>query len=196
MTPPFLFNSKEILCLLEKGSPVLFPTDTVPALAATPENAIHLWKLKKRPKNKPLILMGASAEQLLEFVLPIALEDAGNIAYSYWPGALTMVLPVISEIMEKLNPMGNSIGMRVPACNLAIDLLKVCGPLATTSANLSGHDPLLDPQEVSRCFPKLPLLGPTPWPKSSGLASTLIKWDSKGSWQLLRRGAVIPSEVG
>ena len=189
-------NSKDLSLLLEEGFPALFPTDTVPALAATPKNAINLWKLKKRPKNKPLILMGASAEQLLGFVLPIALEDACNIGSSYWPGALTIILPAISEILANLNPMGNSIGMRVPACTLAIDLLETSGPLATTSANLSGYDPLLDPQEVSSCFPEVPLLGPAPWPRASGLASTLIKWESKGRWQLLRRGAVIPSEVG
>ena len=91
--------------------------------------------------------------------------------------------------------MGDTIGLRVPACGLAIELLDKTGPLATTSANLSGHETLLEPKDISRCFPKVPLLGPLPWPPTSGLASTLIKWNSEGKWQLLRRGAVIPLEV-
>ncbi len=189
-------NPKDISLLLEEGSSVLFPTDTLPALAATPQYAINLWELKKRPKNKPLILMGSSAEQLLNFVLPVAFEDALEIGASYWPGALTLILPAISEIVAKLNPMGNSIGMRVPDSSLAKELLDMTGPLATTSANFSGEDALLEPEAIAKCFPKLPFLGPPSWPKSSGLASTLIKWESKGEWKLLRKGAVIPSEVG
>ena len=63
-----LFQAKDLALLIEQGSSALFPTDTLPALGASPENAINLWKLKNRPKNKPFILMGASSEQLLEFV--------------------------------------------------------------------------------------------------------------------------------
>ncbi len=195
MKIPFLIESNKLLQLLANGSPVAFPTDTVPALAAYPENAFHLWQIKKRPRNKPLILMGASVDSLLSYVLEDALNDAYRLASSYWPGAITMVLPANKEIVDMLNPGGGSIGLRVPACKLALDFLHQSGPLATTSANLSGFDPLINPEAFSEVFPELPLLGPAPWPKGSGLASTLIKWHGEGNWQLIRRGAVIPLEV-
>ena len=51
-------------CLAE-GQAVLFPTDTLPALASRPETAALLWRLKQRPADKPLILMGADLPQLI-----------------------------------------------------------------------------------------------------------------------------------
>ena len=49
---------------LQAGTAALFPTDTVPALAARPEAAAQLWQLKQRPARKPMILMGADPEAL------------------------------------------------------------------------------------------------------------------------------------
>ncbi len=196
MTTPLIFNSNQLIALLGKGSPIAFPTDTVPALATYPEHALNLWEIKNRPKHKPFILMGSSTKELLKYVLDEAFNDASQLATAYWPGALTMVLPAKRDIVAKLNPNGgSSIGMRVPKCNLALKFLRESGPLATTSANLSGFEPLIKPEEIALSFPDLPLLGPMPWPKPSGLASTVIKWSSKGKWQLLRRGAVMPLEI-
>ena len=187
-----LFNSGELRSLLNEGSPVLFPTDTLPALGTIPENADELWDLKNRPRTKPFIVMASSSEQLLDLILPEALEDASKIGSVYWPGALTMVLPAIGPIVKSLNPFGSSIGIRVPDCELALEFLEKSGPLATTSANLSGFEPLVSPMELSKIFPKIPLLGPIPWPLSSGLASTVIKWKGKGQWETLRKGSVSP----
>ncbi len=185
-----LFNSDDLVLLLKEGSPALFPTDTLPALAVIPEHANDLWSLKKRPRTKPFILMASSSAELFDFVLPEALKDAWEIGSAYWPGALTLVLPAKGSAVKFLNPFGSTIGMRVPACDLAIDLLKKSGPLATTSANLSGLEPLVSVMELSKTFPKVPLLGPLPWPKLSGLASTLIKWNGEGKWEMLRQGSV------
>ncbi len=190
-----LFGPEDLLINLRGGSPALFPTDTLPALATLPNFASKLWAIKNRPKSKPFILMGSKQEDLLQFVEPHALEDAFDFAQIYWPGTLTMVLPSSKELAGKLNPGGLSIGMRVPRCEMTQKLLERTGPLATTSANLSGEKPSLLPEEVAKCFPQLPLLGPLPWPKPSGLASTVISWEAKGSWQLIRRGAVMPEKL-
>ena len=74
---------------------------------------------------------------------------------------------------------------------MTIEFLERSGPLATSSANLAGQSPALSEMEVNSCFPQLPLLGPLPWPKASGMASTLIRWQQPGKWQILRNGAVI-----
>ncbi len=188
------YETEELLLLLNKGSAIAFPTDTLPALASLPENARDLWKLKKRPIKKPFILMGSSKEQLLDFVLAEAKEDFLRMS-TYWPGALTIVVPAIKTMVENLNPYGESIGMRVPECDMARKFLEKSGPLATTSLNLSGEQPSSDPKVISERFPQLPLLAPTPWPEPSGIASTLIEWKGLGRWYLLRVGSFIPNEI-
>ncbi len=188
---PLTLNAIALASKLRSGSAALFPTDTLPALAAYPDFASQLWKIKQRPLEKPLILMGAKSQDLFDFLLPNALEDAACLAKRYWPGALTMVLPADGPVVEALNPGELNLGIRVPACESALELLSQSGPLATTSANLAGEPPSLTAEDASKYFPDLPLLGPTPWPVVSGQASTVILWRKPGCWQLLRNGAVI-----
>ncbi len=180
---------------LDTGSAILLPTDTLPALAASPAYAYTLWKIKKRPLNKPLILMGSKQQELFKWVLHEARKDADSMASRYWPGALTIVLPSSGDLLKKLNPKANSLGYRIPDCSITNSFLDEVGPLATTSANISGEVPGLTAQEVAKDFPELPLLGPTPWPYQSGLASTVISWQSSGNWHLLREGPIIPEEI-
>ncbi len=180
---------------LKEGSPVIFPTDTVPALAVSPEFAFKLWNIKKRELSKPLILMGSSKNQLIKEVDNCAVQDALEMAERHWPGPLTMVLPCSGKIVDMLNPGCSSVGMRVPNNLHARRLIEKTGPLATTSANISGKSPCLTPQEAFISFPDIPVLGDIPWPISSGLASTVIKWEINGQWQILRRGVVIPKNI-
>ena len=133
--------------------------------------------------------MGGCLEDLFEFVKPCAIEDGLKMAKIHWPGALTIVLPTIGNLSENLNFNSNSLGLRVPALKLARDFLLKTGPLATTSANISGESPVKDALEASIRFPGVPILGPLPWPNSSGMASTVIEWH-EGNWKLLRAGAV------
>ena len=184
------FEISDFVAKLKKGSLALFPTDTLPALCAYPKFSKKIWTVKKRPSNKPLILMGGCLDDLFEFVNPCAIEDALKLADNYWPGALTIVLPTIGNFSKNLNCNSNSLGFRIPALELARDLLMKTGPLATTSANISGKAPVKDALEASIQFPGIPILAPVPWPNSSGMASTVIEWED-GKWNLLRAGSVI-----
>lgn len=188
-------DSETLVQNLKNGSAVLFPTDTLPALASSVQSANQLWNLKKRPRDKPLILMGSSPEELFQYVLPKAIDDVWLLANDYWPGALTLVVPASGEVVDALNPGSSSIGIRIPENEMTMHLLKKSGPLATTSANLSGEIPSMSAEDAATCFPQLPLLGPIPWPKPSGQASTVVAWRGQGCWQLLRRGAVIPKRI-
>tara|TARA_Y100001968_G_C19203186_1_gene640997 strand:- start:66 stop:650 length:585 start_codon:yes stop_codon:yes gene_type:complete len=187
------FTVPEVASMLNKGSLALFPTDTLPALSACPRYSEKIWEIKKRPLNKPLILMGGCLEDLFEFVKPSAVEDGLKMAKSYWPGALTIVLPTSCNFSKYLNYDSSSLGLRVPSLKLARDLLLETGPLATTSANISGQNPVKDELEASIRFPEIPILGPFPWPKTSGIASTVIEWKD-GKWNLLRSGSVVINE--
>lgn len=191
---PCLLEAPALAAHLEAGGPALFPTDTLPALAATVQEAHQLWALKDRPGEKPLILMGADLAQLVEVLGVTWREEWLAQARRCWPGAFTLVLPVEGEITAALNPGGTTLGLRVPACAMAQDLLRRSGPLATTSANRSGEPPATTASEASARFPAIPLLGPLPWPEASGMASTVMVWQEGGDWPVLRAGAGIPRE--
>lgn len=171
-------------CLL-RDEPVLFPTDTVPALAIRPFAAERIWALKRRPAHKPLILMGADLaqlEQALSFPwMPEWIEEGERV----WPGPITLVLPVPGPLCQALNPGGDSLGLRVPACPMTQALLRESGPLASTSVNLSGQTPALTAEEACGLFPDLPMLGPIPWPTGSGIPSEVRAWEQTG-WKVVR----------
>ncbi len=178
---------------LAAGEAALFPTDTLPALAARPEAAALLWRLKARPADKPLILMGADLPQLVAALGVSWREPWLDQARRCWPGAVTLVLPITGAITGQLHPGGTSLGLRVPACPPALRLLRLTGPLATTSANRSGEPPATTAVEAARRFPGLALLDPLPWPEGSGQASTVLAWrdpeDGEGDpWAVLRSG--------
>ncbi len=188
------FETSVLASKLKEGSLALFPTDTLPALGSCPKYAKKIWEIKKRPLIKPLILMGGCLEHLFEFVHPCAVEDGMKMAEVYWPGPLTIILPTIGCFSNYMNQNSDSLGLRVPDSQLARELLFRTGPLATTSANISGKAPVKDAFEASIQFPHVPMLSPTPWPKPSGMASTVISWDN-GNWTLLRTGSVFPKEI-
>jgi L-threonylcarbamoyladenylate synthase len=188
------FGISDLALKLKEGSLALIPTDTLPALCSYPKYSKKIWTVKKRPSSKPLILMGSCLNDLFEFVHPSAIEEGLKLAKIYWPGALTIVLPTIGNFSENLNFHSKSVGFRVPAERLARDLLMQTGPLATTSANISGEEPVKDAIEASIKFPGIPLLAPTPWPNSSGMASTVVEW-KKGKWNLLRSGSVVLKQI-
>lgn len=192
MTPEL--DPAELAKKLLQGEPAVIPTDTVPGLAAKPEHAQQLWHLKRRPADKPLILMAASAQLLLDAVDERCREDARQLIDRYWPGALTLVLPAKGVLVEQLNPGGNSLGIRIPACAPTLELLRHSGPLATSSANPAGQSPAASAAEAAALFPDVAQLT-QPWPPRSGLASSVLQWRSLDTWQVLRQGAVMLSDI-
>ncbi|MYG63530.1 MAG: L-threonylcarbamoyladenylate synthase [Synechococcus sp. SB0669_bin_7] len=168
---------------------IAMPTDTLPALATRPEAAGQLWQLKGRTLDKPLILMGAEADQLWQ-ALDIKPQAAWQKAVDHWPGALTLVVPHSGPLARWLNPaQPTSLGLRVPDHGATRALLRRSGPLATTSANRSAQPALLDPDAIALAFPQVLLAGPFPWSAPSGRASTVVAWRS-GQWVTIRAGAI------
>jgi len=188
------FEISDIATKLRNGSLAIFPTDTLPALCSYPKYAKKIWDIKKRPINKPLILMGGCLDDLFEFVEPSAIEAGIKMAKNYWPGPLTIILPTIGSFSNYMNQESSMLGFRVPDSELARKLLIETGPLATTSANISGEAPVKDAIEASIQFPNIPILTPIPWPKPSGMASTIISWNN-GTWSLIRAGSLVPNDI-
>ncbi|MEC4805245.1 MAG: L-threonylcarbamoyladenylate synthase [Jaaginema sp. PMC 1079.18] len=175
------------------GEVVSFPTDTVPALAVRPGNADLIFSLKQRSLDKPLILMGASWQQILPYLGGTSNEIAvwEKTTQKYWPGALTLVLRTSEAVPRAMNPRDPStLGVRIPDCAIALAILRETGPLATTSANRSGEPPLEDLGAIATAFPTVLALEGIASPPGSGLPSTVVRWTGRG-WEVLRQGSVL-----
>jgi len=190
-----LVDCKSALKILKSGLPIIFPTDTLPAIGCLPKFSNIIYKLKKRDKNKPLILMASEQKQLIDYVHESAKGDYENMASNYWPGALTMVIPSSEKQTTTLTSKDLTIGLRIPNSYMAQSLMKETGPLLTSSANISGIKGSITVESIALDFPSVKILGPIPWEKSSGKASTIIFWKKSGDWRMIREGDVLVREL-
>ncbi len=190
-----IVSQTELIAGALAGKIVSFPTDTVPALAVKPELAGQIFTIKQRSATKPLILMGASLAELLPYVTGTETELAiwQEVVQKFWPGALTLVLPASKRVPREMNPTDpHTIGIRVPNLAIARAILQQTGPLATTSANLSGQAPLVKISAIEIAFPDVLVLDEQELGEEqigSGLPSTVAKWTGTG-WQILRQGSI------
>lgn len=130
----------EAAAALERGDLVVMPTDTVYGVAGRLD--VHtidaLFALKERPYDKPLPVLGADVDSLAEVALFD--ERAMSLADRHWPGPLTLVLPRAEGFGLPLGRGGEgTVAVRVPAHPSSLELLRMSGPVAVTSANRSGE---------------------------------------------------------
>jgi L-threonylcarbamoyladenylate synthase len=189
-----IFMNLSLSVLIESakaGKLISFPTDTVPALATIPVQAELIYAAKQRSFDKPLILMAAKAEDLWDYVQGSQREYQiwQKIVNQYWPGALTLVLPASDKIPTVMNPLEpTTIGIRVPNHPVAQIILAQTGPMATTSANLSGQPALETKAAIEAQFPEVLTLESTEY-QGLGIPSTVAKWTGN-NWQILRQGSI------
>jgi L-threonylcarbamoyladenylate synthase len=135
--------------ILNNGGVVAFPTDTVYGLASLPfrEECVEcLFIIKGRNSTKAIaILIGKKDD--LKLVVREVTPLASRLSNQYWPGPLTLVLPGRLDLPTNLSPNG-TIGVRMPDHPVALALLRRTGPLAVTSANISGKGNTNSVQEV------------------------------------------------
>ena len=128
--------------IIKHGGLVAFPTETVYGLGADYANkkaVKRIYKVKKRPENKPLTLHISDMEMLKSFVVKIP-ELGKRLMKRFWPGPLTIILN--SNTCGKL-------GFRMPKNKVALELIKRCAvPIVAPSANMSGSRPPRDTGEV------------------------------------------------
>ena len=184
--------------ILAQGGLVAFPTETVYGLGADAtraEAAARIYAAKGRPSFNPLIAHVAdlaSAER--EGVIAGA---AGALARAFWPGPLTLVVPVQpGGSVSELSRAGlASVGLRVPSHPVALALLRAFGrPVAAPSANRSGH---VSPTSADHVLADLDGVidavidaGATP----VGIESTIAGCDGDDIY-LLRPGSITRAEL-
>jgi L-threonylcarbamoyladenylate synthase len=181
--------------LLRAGQLVAFPTETVYGLGANAldERAVAgIFRAKGRPAASPLIVHAASLEEARGLVTAWP-EDAERLARRHWPGPLTLVLPKRPEIPAIVTAGLNTVGIRVPAHPLAIDLIRAAGvPVAAPSANRFTELSPTCAEHVRRSLPEVFVLdgGPTP----VGIESTVLSLAGPKP-VLLRPGMVSRREI-
>jgi len=158
--------------LIREGGLVAFPTDTVYGLGVLVDNILaieQLYLVKERHTMKAIaVLIGKISH--LQLVTDKMNYLALRLGEEFWPGPLTLVVPRHASLPENLSP-SNTIGVRMPDHTVALELLKQTGPLAVTSANISGEPSSQTAQEVlSQLGRRIPLIldgGRTPGGKPS-----------------------------
>jgi L-threonylcarbamoyladenylate synthase len=135
--------------ILHNGGLVAFPTDTVYGLAALPFQAEFVERLyiaKGRNSERSIaVLLGEQSQ--LKLIAKDMGEMALRLADHFWPGPLTLFVPRLEILPDVLTPTP-TVGVRIPDHPFALALLRQAGPLAVTSANLSGHSNCNSAQEV------------------------------------------------
>ncbi len=174
---------------------IAFPTDTIYGIAGDPFSAAAIQKIytaKDRPEAKALPVLIGDLEQLESLVLFVS-ERVKRIANGFWPGALTLILPKRSGLPDNLSPYP-TIGVRMPNLAFTLELLRQTGPLATTSANISGGaDPLTADDVLSQLGGRVDLIldgGTT----AGGTASTVLDVTGPDP-QILRQGPITLPEI-
>jgi L-threonylcarbamoyladenylate synthase len=135
--------------ILNHGGLVAFPTDTVYGLAVFPFQEEYIERLfiaKGRNNDRAIAVLLGDYEQLSQVAQDIG-ETARRWAKEFWPGPLTLIVPSLDTIPKMLSSQP-TIGVRIPDHPIARSLLRMVGPLAVTSANLSGQANTATAQEV------------------------------------------------
>ena len=135
--------------VLKTGGVVALPTDTVYGIAASVHNEeaiMMLYQVKERASSLAIPVLVGSVHDIEKVSQKIG-SMARKYAENFWPGPLTLVLSKNPELPPIISPT-DTIGVRQPDHPTALALLKETGPLAVTSANISGAANTHTAQEV------------------------------------------------
>jgi L-threonylcarbamoyladenylate synthase len=141
---------EDALEALRAGRPIVMPTDTVYGIAArfdAPSAVAAVFAAKARPFDRPLPVLGDGVAALRNVATFDARAEA--LADRFWPGPLTVVLPRAAGFDVDLGgDATDSVAVRVPRHDIALELLRRAGPLAVSSANRSDEAPALSLDEA------------------------------------------------
>ena len=186
-SPNAIANALEVLL---SGGLVAFPTDTVygvGALVFDEKTVESIYAAKERPVEKAIPVLIGDAVDLNQVAEEVPMPAARLIA-RFWPGPLTVLVPKKSSLPMVVSAT-STVGVRVPDHELARSLLRLAGPMAVTSANISSQPSPTTAEEVlTQLGSRIAMIldgGRTP----GGVPSTLV--DCTGDEiQILREGPI------
>ena len=165
---------------------VVFPTDTVYGIGTIWTDYVGIEKIydiKKRDGRKPLAVLAYSFEQIKDYI-EIVNNSTIDLVNKYWPGAVTFIFK------KKVNfdyPL-ETIAFRIPNSTTALEILRKFGPLATTSVNLSGEEPINNPTDIEKKFPNIDYIV-SDKEEFSSVSSTIVDLTTK-EIKILRQGEI------
>lgn len=183
--------------LLQQGEVVAIPTETVYGLAADAKNDDALRKIfatKQRPADHPLIVHICDIAQVVDWVTDFPTK-ARVLAETFWPGALTLVLPAKATVSKVVRGGETTVALRVPQHPLTLELLKrgrlsVAAPSANLFTQLS---PTTADHVESGLGDAIPVLDGGAC--EVGIESTIVHITPDDAWQLLRPGMVSEADI-
>jgi len=181
--------------ILRAGGLVAFPTDTVYGLGclAFNQTAIEsIYIAKDRPLEKAIPILIADADDIDKIAEAVP-ALARHLASRFWPGPLTLILPKRADLPAAVSASA-TVGVRVPNHDVVRALLRVAGPMAVSSANLSGREsPCTAGEVIHQLNGRIPLVldgGET----RGGVPSTVV--DVTGAEPvILRAGPVTLAQI-
>ena len=189
-----ILNMTEAADALVAGRVLALPTDTVYGLAAVAANPVAvelIFEAKRRPRDVALPIMVPSPSTVADLGVDWP-EAAQSLAAAFWPGALTIVVPVDRDIAQRFGTT-DAVGFRQPNRADLLELLEKTGPLAVTSANLHGESPCTTVADVIAQFADNVVSGALDGGACEGVVSTVVRLGS--GWEILRHGAISEGEI-
>ncbi len=195
---------------LGRNELVVVPTDTVYGLAAdafSPEGVRALLAAKGRgPQSPPPVLIGTL--QTLQALAEDVPDVANRLAETFWPGALTMILKAQSSLTWDLGETKGTVALRMPDHKIALALLQETGPLAVSSANLTGEPAATTCQQAEQYLGDKVAVYLDGGNSPKGEASTILdlthivdsydaegKLTTSGKIKIVRRGALSAEKI-
>ena len=155
LQPCSMADLSRAVAILKSGGVVAFPTETYYGLAVDPFNPLalnHLFVLKQRDINKPILTLADDRKSLLNLVQSIPAQYI-PLMDKFWPGPLTLIFKAKLNLPALLTAGTSTIGVRQSSHPFARQLLRAFGkPITATSANISGHRAPIDAFEVKKQF--------------------------------------------
>jgi L-threonylcarbamoyladenylate synthase len=181
---------------LKGGRLVVMPTDTVYGIGADAFNSAAVAALlsaKGRGRDMPVGVLVGSWHTIegLVYTMP---DGARDLIRAFWPGALSLVVAQAPSLQWDLGDARGTVMLRMPLHPVAIELLREVGPMAVSSANISGHPPAVDANEARGQLGDLIDVYLNAGPSEQRAASTIV--DLTGATpRILRPGPVSAERI-
>ena len=187
----------EIKKTIEEGGIIIFPTETVYGIAASAlsEKGIDkLYKAKKRPREKAINIMISDKKEIEKYAI-IKNKVERKIIDKFMPGEITIILEKKNNFGKTFTLPDNTIGIRIPNSPIALAILKEINiPLIVSSANISGMESGINPEEIKKYFSKSVDAIISGGIIEKGVPSTIVKVDN-GKINILREGKITKKQI-
>lgn len=189
-------SAAKVLAVLQNHRVVALPTDTVYGIAGLVSSSIairQLYAIKDRNAMKAIPVLISDVRQIEQLSDNFS-APAQLLAERFWPGALTIIFSKRPDLPSELSAKA-TVGIRMPAHAWLRDILRQCGPLAATSANLSGGANPITAQEVQAQLDGRLEIIVDGGACQGGIPSTVVDCSDEQNLKIVRQGAITAYQI-